>query len=263
MSTYQKDLRKEQIEQIGRMIASDRLASVNAIQPPARPKNTLYSRHIKRVLDIIVSAIALVITLPVNLVIGVITFFDVGRPIFFRQDRSGKDQSTFSIVKFRNMREAYSPEGILLPASERVTKWGRIVRKTSLDELLNFWSIFKGDMSLIGPRPLPPIYLERMSERHKARLAVRPGLECPPRTPGKGVWTWQEQFENDVWYVENVSFRTDCKMLANLVRFALDSKNADARVVAKRGAFMGYDESGLAINDAQIPQRYIDAVCAN
>lgn len=262
MSTYQKDLSREQIESIGRKIAAKNLPNVNRIQKPVVARETFYSKYVKRMLDVAISSVALLVTLPINAVIGVVTCFDVGRPIFFHQDRSGKDGTVFSIVKFRNMKELYSEQGILLPPEDRVTKWGRFVRKTSLDELLNFWSILKGDMSLIGPRPLPPIYLERMSERHKGRLSVRPGLECPPRSLDDSVWTWDDQFENDVWYVENVSFSTDCKMIVNLVKFALNSKNADARVVAGRGAFMGYDESGSAINDAQIPQYLIEEVKA-
>lgn len=260
MSTYQKDLSREQIEAIGRKIAAMNLPKVNRMQARAVPRQTIYSKYIKRLIDIVLSLIALIISLPINLIIGCITYFDVGRPIFFHQDRSGKNETVFSIVKFRNMKELYSEKGILLPPSERVTKWGRIVRKTSLDELLNFWSVFKGDMSLIGPRPLPPIYLERMSERHKGRLSVKPGLECPPRNLDDAVWTWEDQFENDIWYVENISFMTDCKMAINLIRFALNSRNANARVVAERGAFMGYDENGHAINDAQIPQFLIEEV---
>ena len=95
------------------------------------------------------------------------------------------------------------------------------------------------------------------SKRHRHRLDVRPGLECPPRNLSHSVWTWNDQLENDVWYVENVSFKTDCYMFCNLVRFAFDRKNANARAVAKRGSFMGYDSCGNAINDAQIPEEYL------
>lgn len=258
MSTYQKDLTSAQIREIGRKLAEDRLPHVNSIQEEVRPSNTFYGKYIKRLLDIIISFLALVITLPINLVIAIITFFDVGRPIFFKQDRIGRNGKVFEIVKFRNMRNTYGSNGDLLPPDQRVTKWGRFVRKTSLDELLNFWSILVGDMSLIGPRPLPEPYLERYSQRHRARLLVRPGLECPPRQLGCEVWTWNDQLENDIWYVENLSFKTDCIAFINLIKFALDSKSANARAVAERGSFMGYDMDGKAINDAQIPQEYLD-----
>lgn len=257
MSTYQPDLIADQIRMIGQKLAEDRLDRIDAIQAQVTPASNFYAKHGKRFLDIVISATALIVTLPINAVIGLITFLDVGRPLFFKQTRVGKDGKPFTILKFRNMTEERDGNGVLLPTEQRVTKWGRFVRKTSLDELLNFWSILKGDMSLIGPRPLPEVYLERYSERHMHRLDVRPGLECPPRDLAHGVWTWNDQLENDVWYVENVSFKVDCYMFLNLVRFAFDRKSANARAVAKRGSFMGYDLDGQAINDAQIPEEYL------
>lgn len=258
MGMHQENLSTEQIRLVGSQLAKDRLSHVNRIQKAAVPATTFYGRYIKRILDVIIASIALALTLPINAVIAVVTFFDVGSPVFFRQKRIGRNGDTFTIVKFRNMRDTYDLKGDLLPPEQRVTKWGKFVRKTSLDELLNFWSILKGDMSLIGPRPLPPIYLDRYSERHRARLTVKPGLECPPRIASDNIWSWDDQFENDIWYVENLSFKTDCRMLVNLVRFALNSNNASARAVASRGSFMGYDMNGAAIDDAQIPQVYID-----
>lgn len=243
-------------------LAEDRLHDINQNLEPVKVKDTVYTRYIKRLIDIVISLIICIITLPINLVIGIITFFDVGRPIFFKQDRVGRNGKIFHIIKFRNMRNTRDERGELLPPAQRVTKFGKFVRKTSLDELLNFWSILKGDMSLIGPRPLVPEYYHRYNDRHINRLAVRPGLECPPRELTDHVWTWQEQFENDVWYVENVSFRTDCKMIFNLLRFTLDRKSANARAVADRGTFMGYDFNGKAINLDGVPQEYIDRVAA-
>lgn len=190
------------------------------------------------------------------------TLKDVGRPILFEQKRVGKDGREFTLIKFRNMTNERDERGELLPPSQRVTKFGKLMRKTSLDELLNFWSVFKGDMSLIGPRPLVPEYTSRYSKRHKMRLAVRPGLECPPRELSDHAWTWQEQFENDIWYVEHVSFATDCRMFLNLVRFALDRKNSSVRAAANRGPFTGYDEAGNAISLNQLDQAYIDAYLA-
>lgn len=260
MSTYQPDLSKAEIEAIGRKLAADRMDRVNAIQDDASFTPNAYSKFGKRLIDIVVASVALVVTLPVNVVIGVVTLIDLGHPLFFRQTRVGKDGKRFKIVKFRNMTEEKDSKGDLLPPEQRVTRWGKFVRKTSLDELLNFWSILKGDMSLIGPRPLPEIYLQRYSDRHMHRLDVRPGLECPPSDISHGVWTWNDQLENDIWYVENLSFRTDCRMLANLLRFALDAKSANARAVAQRGSFMGYDFDGKAINDAEIPVEYLDWV---
>lgn len=255
-----KVLTKEQRLRVAEELAKDRLPIINRMQPVPKVRNTFYIRHLKRWIDVIISLIALLVTLPINLVIGVITFFDVGCPIFFKQERIGKDEKPFTIVKFRNMRNTTDERGELLPPSQRVTKFGKFVRKTSLDELLNFWSVFKGDMSLIGPRPLEGVYTSRYSDRHRQRLMVRPGLECPPRKLDGRPWTWSEQFENDIWYVENVSFLTDCKMLWYLVRFALDRKSANARATVGRGIFMGYDLDGNAINLEEVSQEYIDRV---
>lgn len=148
MSTYQPDLSTRQIEQIGRRLAADRRKAVDSIQDDVCPATGLYARYGKRCLDIGLSAVALVVTFPVNLVIAVVTLVDLGRPLFFRQIRVGKDAERFTIVKFRNMTEERNEKGDLLPPEQRVTKWGKFVRRASLDELLNFWSIFKGDIPL-------------------------------------------------------------------------------------------------------------------
>ncbi len=252
------DLTKTMRWQIADWLAEERLPEINTKVENVKPRQGIYSKYIKRMIDIIVSLLAVIITLPINLVIGIITFFDVGRPLFFTQERTGKDGKTFKIVKFRNMTNEIDENGELLPPSQRVTKWGRFVRKTSLDELLNLWFVLKGDMSLIGPRPLPPEYLDRYNARHKTRLLVRPGLECPPHERIDHVWTWQEKLDNDVWYIEHVSFLTDCKMLIRLVQFAFDQKNAAARANVKIGTFMGYNTYGKAINLDEVDQEYID-----
>lgn len=204
---------------------------------------TLYARYVKRLLDIIVSVVALVVTLPINIAIGIMTFFDVGKPIFFCQKRVGKNLKIFTIVKFRNMQNLYDENGILLPPDERVTKLGRFVRKTSLDELMNFWSILKGDMSLIGPRPLLQEYIPFYSERQLKRHLVRPGLECPSLIKRNHTRTWDEQFEDDIWYVEHVSFVTDCKMILALIKLVFDKQEVKRRSGALRGRF---DEECLA-----------------
>lgn len=253
-----EDLTTEQRRKLAENLAKERLPEINQYLEEVVPSNTLYARYIKRMIDIIISFIVLTITLPINLIIGIITFFDVGFPIFFMQQRIGKNEKNFTIIKFRNMRNSKDEKGDLLPPSERVTKFGKIVRKTSLDELLNFWSILKGDMSLIGPRPLLPQYLIRFNKRHKGRFLVRPGLECPPREFFDKEWTWQERFENDVWYVENLSFFVDCKMVINLVRYAFDPQMTNLRADAKLDTFMGYNLNGYAITHKSIEQKYYD-----
>ncbi len=257
MNDYEALRAFEGSRKIRNTITQRNLEEVNRISLPAKPRNTFYSKYGKRMLDIVLSAVALILTSPVNLILAVITRFDVGRPILFRQERIGRDGKLFQIVKFRNMTNEVDSNGNLLPAKDRVTKFGRFVRKTSLDELLNFWSILKGDMSLIGPRPLVPAYGLSMSERHKQRHAVRPGLECPYLKTPDHAPTWTEQFEHDVWYVENVSFLTDLKLALALVRTVFDRKSTAVRSAANRGTFMGYHPDGTAINSHQVPAEYI------
>lgn len=251
-------MKKSQRWQLADYLAEERLPVINELCADVKPRNTFYTRYGKRALDIVLAGIAICITLPINLVIGIITYFDVGRPIFFKQERIGKNAIPFQLVKFRNMSNSVDEYGELLPPEQRVTKFGKFVRRTSLDELLNFWSVFKGDMSIIGPRPLVPEYLARYNKRHKMRLVIRPGLECPPRVISDRPVTWQDQFENDIWYVENVSFLTDCYMCLQLIRFALDRKNTKVRSTGKRGIFMGYDWNGTAITMDQISDEMIE-----
>lgn len=254
------DFSPQMLHRVADLLSEDNLENANKVSKQVVPSRNFYAVYIKRLIDIIVSFLVLVVTSPINLIIAVITFFDVGRPIIFKQKRTGKDGKNFTIIKFRNMRTTTDENGELLPAPQRVTKWGKIVRKTSLDELLNFWSILKGDMSIIGPRPLLPQYMDRYTERHKGRLLVRPGLECPPHERLDHVWTWEEQFENDIWYVENLSFKTDCLMLIRLVQFAFDRKNATSRAGSKRRGFMGYSADGVALGLQEVPEDYIKQV---
>lgn len=253
-----KDVTKAQRWILADRLAEERLDLVNSRLEDVVPKKTIYGRFMKRVVDICVSGIAIVVTLPINVVIGFITLADVGRPLFFKQKRVGRNGKLFTLVKFRNMKNIFDDRGEPLPPEQRISKWGHFVRRTSLDELLNFYCVFKGNMSIIGPRPLVPEYTHRYNKRHLARLAVRPGLECPPRSKAESVWTWQEQFDNDVWYVENLSFKTDLMMLANLVRFAFDRDSKNARATSGRGSFMGYSLEGVAINMEDVPQSYVD-----
>lgn len=240
------------------VIAEDTLEYVNMHSKPVIPKDTFYTRYGKRMLDFVLALLAFVVTFPINAVMAVITFFDVGRPVLFRQKRSGKDGKLFTIIKFRNMTNAVDKNGNLLPANQRVTKFGKFVRKTSLDELLNFWSILKGDMSIIGPRPLDPVYEMRYSNRHKARNTVRPGLECPIIIPFDGPLTWGVQFENNVFYAENVSLKLDVQMMFGLVRLVFDKKSTAMRGSALTSSFMGYSRDGKTIDSHSVPQRYVD-----
>ena len=191
-------------------------------------KDTIYVKYVKRVLDFLISLIAVIVTLPINAVIFFITLFSLGRPIFFIQERPGLGEKPFKIVKFRNMTNERDENGKLLPPSERVTKLGSILRKTSLDELLQFWSIMMGKMSIIGPRPLLMNYLPKYSDNQHLRHSVRPGLECPLHDYDKEI-TWDDRLQNDIWYAENVSFKTDLIMFKRLLKLIFNKKRNDIR----------------------------------
>ena len=246
----------DKCETIAKMAMRDNLDRVNQMSKPVIPKKNLYTKYIKRIIDLILVTPVFVVLFPINLIIGIITFFDVGRPIFFKQLRIGMNGKPFYLIKFRNMTDAKDKFGNLLPPSERVTKFGKFVRKYSLDELLNFWSILKGDMSLIGPRPLPVEFEERYSERHKMRSAVKPGLECPCIKANNHIRFYQEQFENDIWYVENVSFIVDVKMVFCLVKMVLNFKERGDHAMVGGGSFVGYNDCNEAFSMRRIPEKY-------
>lgn len=229
-------------------LIENNLAHANEIAAPVRPKKSFYGTYAKRLIDIVLGGTALLITLPINLVLGVLTYFDVGSPIFFKQKRTGKDLKPFNLVKFRNMTNDTDEKGELLPPDQRITKFGSFVRNHSLDELLNFWSVFKGDMSLIGPRPLPIEFTPRMTERHKMRYAVKPGLECPMMIPAQeGIDQAHRRFENDIYYVEHLSFATDIKQAFHLVYMVFHRASSNA-YTGTDGHFIGYDHEGHAMS---------------
>ncbi len=210
---------------------------LNGSASQVKVRETFYTRYGKRGLDIILSLLGLSVGLPIMAVISVITFFDVGYPVLFKQTRIGKDCKPFTITKFKNMTDERDENGELLLAELRVTKIGKIVRRTSLDELPQLFHILKGDMSIIGPRPLLPDYLYRYNGRQLMRHAVRPGLECPTYHKLDHLWTWEEQFENDIWYVENCSLKVDIHLCFRIVQMVFDSKGNKMRGAADRGAF--------------------------
>lgn len=191
--------------------------------------DTFYVKYVKRTLDIIISLAAIIVTLPVNIVIGLVTFLDLGNPIFFSHERPGLGEKPFRMFKFRNMTLETDAEGKLLPPGERVTKIGKFFRKTSLDELLQFWLILCGKMSIIGPRPLLMSYLPRYDIRQHKRHAVKPGLECPMAYYSQDETSWEQRIENDIWYVENVSFKTDLIMMLRLVKLIFNPNRSKIR----------------------------------
>ena len=245
-----KSLVSNEEELAALLLREKNLQHKNDISAPVHPKNTFYTKYGKRCIDIMIAFPAFAILLPFNVVFGICTYFDVGRPIFYKQTRVGKDGKHFMLIKFRNMNNKTDENGKLLPPSQRVTKFGKFMRKFSLDELLNFWSVLVGDMSIIGPRPQPVFIYERMCDRHKMRTAVRPGLECPRviHVPGEEICKFQQTFENDVWYVENVSLLQDIKMVLLLVKIVFSMGKRGSQATGKGiSYFVGYTKDGIAI----------------
>lgn len=245
---------------IAAAVRDDRIAGGDSVKKPITIKHRFYTNIGKRLLDIIIGGLAFIITLLVNVVIGIVTFFDVGSPIFFSQERIGKGGKLFKLTKFRNMTNETNEHGVLLSPEERVTKWGRFVRKTSLDELLNFWNVVKGDMSIIGPRPLSKKYYDRFSADHQQRHMVRPGLECPFHDVSLANQGWQGRFDNDIWYVENISFATDLKMFFLLIKKTFSKKERAESASGQTGEFIGYHEDGTVMTEWTIPRKYLEFV---
>lgn len=183
-------------------------------------KKNFYTIFVKRGLDIILSTLAIIILSPLLIVICILELIIHGRPIFFAQERPGLHCKLFKLYKFRSMTNEKDENGELLPSEQRLTSFGKLLRRFSLDELPELWCILIGKMSIIGPRPLLPKYLPYYTDRHKMRHEMRPGLACVPLKSLK-TWTWNDQFENDIWYIENCSFFVDVRMIFGVANEAL------------------------------------------
>lgn len=179
----------------------------------------MYRAFLKRVIDFLAALFGLIIISPVFLILVVwLHFANKGAGVFFRQKRPGKNGEIFRIFKFKTMTDERDSEGKLLPDSDRITEVGKFVRKTSLDEIPQLLNVLKGDMSLIGPRPLLPSYLPLYNDFQKRRNEVKPGITGWAQVNGRNEISWQKKFELDVWYVDNISFLLDMKILLLTVK---------------------------------------------
>lgn len=186
----------------------------------------MYKHFFKRLIDFCIVFTALLIIWPILLVITIwLHFANKGAGAFFLQERPGKDEKIFKVIKFKSMTDERDNQGNLLPDSQRLTKVGAFVRKTSIDELPQLINVLKGDMSLIGPRPLLPEYLPYYTEREQLRHTVRPGITGWAQVNGRNNVTWDQKLELDAYYVEHLNFEMDLKVLITTVKNVLSSKD--------------------------------------
>lgn len=206
-------------------------------------KETFYEKYIKRCLDILLSAIAIIFLSPLFVVISLMVKIKLGSPILFSQERPGKFGEIFVLRKFRTMTDEVDPlTGGLLPDEQRLTRFGCFLRSTSLDELPELFNILKGDMSIVGPRPLLVRYLPRYNEKQMHRHDVRPGLTGFAQANGRNAISWEEKFDMDVYYTEHISFLFDLKVLLQTVKAVLCRDGINSDTCATMEEFMGTPE---------------------
>lgn len=201
--------------------------------------NSFYRNYGKRIIDIVLSLFASVLLAPLLLIIGVLVYFKLGSPVLFTQDRPGKDGKIFKLIKFRTMTDEKDEQDKLLPDSVRLTKFGKFLRSTSLDELPELWNILIGDMSIVGPRPLLVQYLPLYNQHQKRRHKVRPGLTGYAQVNGRNAMGWDKKFKYDIEYVDKVNFLLDVKIIFKTIKQVLIKDGISSETSATMEAFKG------------------------
>lgn len=204
-----------------------------------RHKAGFYEKYIKRLLDIVLSGCALIVLSPLLLVTAILVRVKLGSPVIFCQERPGRDEKIFKLHKFRSMSDARDENGNLLPDEIRLGKFGRNLRATSLDELPELWDIFRGKMSIVGPRPLLVKYLPLYNDEQRRRHDVRPGLTGWAQVHGRNLASWEERFAYDVDYVDNISFALDVKIIFMTIRCVFAREGISAEGSATMEDFVG------------------------
>lgn len=205
----------------------------------------MYEKYIKRIFDFILSLISIIILMPVMIVIYILVRIKLGKPVIFKQERPGRNEEIFTLYKFRTMTEEKDEKGNLLPDEQRLTKFGKMLRRTSLDELPELFNILKGDMSIVGPRPLAIIYLPYYNEKEKHRHDVKPGLTGLAQVNGRNNLIWEDRFKYDLKYVENVSFINDCKIILKTIMEIFKKEDVVTRGTGKNIDFNVYRQNQL------------------
>lgn len=202
-------------------------------------KGGIYKRFIKRPMDFILSLIAIIVLSPIFLIVALLVKIKLGSPVIFKQQRPGLNEKIFTMYKFRTMTDERDENGELLPDSVRLTKFGRFLRSTSLDELPELFNILKGDMSIVGPRPLLVQYLPLYNDHQKRRHEVRPGLTGLAQVNGRNAISWEEKFDLDVRYVDHVSFIGDWKIILLTVKKVFVREGINSETAATMEPFTG------------------------
>lgn len=199
----------------------------------------MYKFFLKRVIDFLIALIALILLSPVFIAVTILLYFaNQGKP-FFVQARPGLNEKIFNIIKFKTMNDKKDDEGNYLPDSQRLTPVGSFIRQTSLDELPQLINVLKGDMAIIGPRPLLPQYLSLYNESQKRRHNIRPGITGWAQVNGRNAISWKMKFELDIWYVDNVSFATDCRVMFLTLKKVIKREGINQAQQATVEAFTG------------------------
>lgn len=204
-----------------------------------KPRYGLYAKYVKRYLDVFVSLMGLIVLSPIFLLLIVIGAVEMKGNPFFMQQRPGKDEKIFNLIKFRTMTNKKDKDGKLLPDEQRLTAYGKFLRSTSLDELPELWNILKGDLSLIGPRPLLVKYLPLYNSFQRHRHDVRPGLTGYAQVHGRNQISWEKKFEMDVWYVQHITFLGDLKILLDTVAVVFKREGISSETSATMEEFRG------------------------
>lgn len=201
------------------------------INEEVKQNNGIYRRFLKRPMDFILSLLTIIVLSPVLIIVAILVRFQLGSPVLFKQQRPGLNEKIFTMYKFRTMTDGKNENGEMLPDSMRLTKFGKMLRSTSLDELPELFNILKGDMSIVGPRPLAVQYLPYYTETERMRHIVRPGLSGLAQINGRNTATWEERFNYDVKYVNEITFLGDFKIIFQTVLKAIQRSDIGERGV--------------------------------
>lgn len=202
-------------------------------------KTGFYEGYVKRLLDVTLSFLAILVLSPVMIITAILVRIKLGSPVIFRQRRPGKDEKIFDMYKFRSMTDKRDNAGKLLPDEKRLTAFGRKLRATSLDELPELFNILKGDMSIVGPRPLLVQYLPLYNDKQKRRHEVKPGFTGLAQVNGRNSISWEEKFDWDIKYVDSISFLGDCKIIIKTIKTVARHTGISSETSATMEAFTG------------------------